>query len=123
MALHEERYSSEFQASLRSVALCRMGGSAEAATPALLEAWKRDIPEVKNDCVSAMAAILYGERPELQGGVGLEMSRYREFEAKVVSDAAGRFPEVTNALRIEFGAKPQIAEDDPANGSQPIRSE
>jgi hypothetical protein len=107
-----------------AVALRRMGGSAELAIPALLEVWKNDIPEVKNDCVAAMAAILYGEHPELPDGVGLSMSKYREFEATVISDAARRFPEIADALQLDSDAKPQIAEPDgAASGSQPIRSE
>jgi len=101
-----------------------MGGSAEAAIPALLQAWQHDIPEVRNDCVLALAAILDRERPELRSGVSLEMTRYQEFEANVISDAARRFPEVAGALPIDAEAKPAIAgSDDPARGSHPIRLE
>lgn len=107
-----------------AVALRRMGASAEAATPALMEAWKHDIPEVKNDCVSAMAAILYRERPDLQMGVDMDTAMYQKFEARVVSAAAERFPEVASALQIDFGTKETIAEPDgPANGSPVLRSE
>lgn len=107
-----------------AVALRRMGASAESAIPALMKAWKHDIPDVKVNCVSAMGAIIYWNRPDLQLGEGMDTWAYQKFESKVVSDAARRFPELASALQIDLAAKQITAEQDgPANRSQPIRSQ
>ena len=103
-----------------AVALRRMGASAETAVPALLKAWKNDIPEVKINCVSAMAAILHAGRPGSETVDGLGAAKYREFERKVVLEAAERFPAMANALQISFPAKGQQAEaNGGTNGIQP----
>jgi hypothetical protein len=107
-----------------AVALRQLGGRAEAAIPALLEAWKRDIPDVKINCFSAMAAILFPERKELRSGIDLDQASYLRFEAGVISHATKRFPEIANTLRIKAEPTPRSAEpEDAANGSQPARAE
>jgi hypothetical protein len=107
-----------------AVALRRMGASAESAIPALMEAWKRDIPAVKVNCVSAMDAIIYCNRPDLQMGDGIDTPTYQKSESRIISDAARRFPKIASTLQIDVAAKEPIAEpDDPSSGTQPIRSD
>lgn len=103
-----------------AVALGRMGKSAQAGVPALLEAWKNDIPDVKNNCVGAMAAILYGWSAG-QETVGDGSVTEQEFERKVVSGAAERYPDVASALQIAFAAKRQLAEPNGGgNDAKPV---
>jgi hypothetical protein len=83
-----------------AVALRQIGPPAEAAIPALLEAWKHDCPEVKLNCLHAIASILYGAAPD-----GLSLVEGKEFEAKVLAEAGRRYPAVVRDL----GLRPEIS--------------
>jgi hypothetical protein len=87
-----------------AVALRQMGPSAVAAVPALLEAWKHDCPEVKLNCVHALASIMYGVAPE-----GMRLADAKVFEAKVIADAAQRCPEVARDLGISVDIPQPVA--------------
>src|SRR5262249_48758606 len=78
-----------------AVALRQIGPPAADAIPALLEAWKHDCPEVQLNCLHAMASILYGAATD-----GMSLAEAKVFKAKVVSEAAQRYPTVARDLQI-----------------------
>src|SRR5262245_3447316 len=71
-----------------AVALRQMGPKAEAAIPALLEAWAKDVPEVKLNAVAALESILRGK---YTGSAS---------ESDVIAEAAGRYPKLAEDLGI-----------------------
>ena len=81
--------------SYAAVALRQMGPRAEAAIPALLEAWANDAPEVKVNAVSALESILRGQNTD-----GASPAEWKKLESDVVTEAARRYPSVAEELGI-----------------------
>jgi hypothetical protein len=78
-----------------TVALRRMGPKAEAAIPALLEAWATDAPEVKVNAVSALESILRGQYTDVASP-----AEWKRMESDVVTETARRYPSVAAGLGI-----------------------
>ena len=81
-----------------AVALRRMGAKAESAIPSVLDAWGRDIPEVRINAVSAIESILHGSVSD-----GLSPAEWRQLESELLAEAAHRFPEAAR----KAGYKPE----------------
>ena len=78
-----------------AVALREMGPKAEAAIPALLEAWVNDATEVKVNAVAALESILGREPSD-----GLSQSEWKKVESDVIAEAVGRYPKIAEDLGI-----------------------
>ena len=72
-----------------------MGPKAEAAIPALLEAWAHDTPEVKINAVSALQSILRDGHTD-----GATPAEWQKLEASVVTEAARRYPKLAEQLGL-----------------------
>ena len=78
-----------------AVALRQIGPRAADAIPALLETWKNDCPEVRLNCIYALASIMYGAAP-----AGMPLAEGKAFKERVIIDAAKRYPVLARDLMI-----------------------
>jgi hypothetical protein len=79
-----------------ATALREMGASAEAAVPALLDAWNHDDgPNVKTGCVAALGAIFYGTAPK-----DMVLGDWKVYESKVIAEASRRFPAAVSRFSV-----------------------